>query len=238
MAARLRGRLTSGLARTGGDPAGPPHLSAEPRSPAPELPGRDPFLPAVAAGPIARGARRHRSLRQQPPPPPLPAGETGSPSLSSPESESMLQVPAGERDRGAARGGQPAAGRRRAGSERRAEPPASSSPPSPGAGSAPPHAATSLSAIGCKGGAETGGLGRGAEGAGARRRNGLFFSPACYTSSPRSRRRLPAVAAASGGALGLPDGGGVTAGGRRPPRSGGGCRPLPRQNFRGRKEPK
>lgn len=31
---------------------------------------------------------------------------------------------------------------------------------------------------------------------------------------------------------------GVTAGGRRPPRSGGGCRPLPRQNFRGRKEPK
>lgn len=32
--------------------------------------------------------------------PPLPAGETSSPSLSSPESESMLRVPAGRRDRG------------------------------------------------------------------------------------------------------------------------------------------
>ena len=77
-----------------------------------------------------------------------------------------------------------AAGRRSArsrgagdGSERRAEPAASSSPPSPGAGSAPPHAATSLSAIGRKGGAETGGLGRGEEGAGARRRDGFFPEP-------------------------------------------------------------
>lgn len=71
----------------------------------------------------------------------------------------MLQVRAGERERGAARGGRSARSRGAgAWSERRAEPAASSSPPSPGAGSAPPHAATSLSAIGCKGGAETGGL--------------------------------------------------------------------------------
>ena len=119
--ALLRGRGAVGGARAGrlgparqprdgGDLSSAPSLAALPWSCLRGSEGGDPFLLAVAPRPIARGARRHRSVKQQPP---LPAGETSSPSLSSPESESMLQVPAGERDRGAARGGQRAAGRRR-----------------------------------------------------------------------------------------------------------------------------
>lgn len=64
-----------------------------------------------------------------------------------------------------------------AGKERRAAPAASCSAPCLSARSAPPHAATSLSAIGCKGGAETGGLQRGEEAAGARQRNGFLPEP-------------------------------------------------------------
>lgn len=90
-----RGRGTSGLARGGGDPLAR-------RGTAPTSPQRrtSPPCPGAASG-AARGRpppsrhrpRPHRSVRRQPP---LPAGETSSPSLSSPESESMLQVPAGE----------------------------------------------------------------------------------------------------------------------------------------------
>lgn len=83
----------------------------------------------------------------------LPAGETSSPSLSSPESESMLQVSAGQRTEGAAEE------RPEPGSERRAAPAASSSAPRPAAAGS-----TSLRAIGCRG-EGTGGL-RGGEGMG------------------------------------------------------------------------
>lgn len=89
----------------------------------------------------------------------LPAGETSSPSLSSPESESMLQVSAGQRTEGAAEE------RPEPGSERRAAPAASSSAPRPAAAGS-----TSLRAIGCRG-EGTGGL-RGGEGRRQRGRGG------------------------------------------------------------------
>lgn len=94
----------------------------------------------------------------------LPAGETSSPSLSSPESESMLQVSAGQRTEGAAEE------RPEPGSERRAAPAASSSAPRPAAAGS-----TSLRAIGCRGegtGGLRGGEGRGGDGRRQRGRGG------------------------------------------------------------------
>lgn len=123
----------------------------------------------------------------------LPAGETSSPSLSSPESESMLQVSAGQRTEGAAEE------RPEPGSERRAAPAASSSAPRPAAAGS-----TSLRAIGCRG-EGTGGL-RGGEGreweeaAGARRRSGL---------SPRYTSLGPSGCGLREMGWGLPDGCGI-----------------------------
>lgn len=123
----------------------------------------------------------------------LPAGETSSPSLSSPESESMLQVPAGQRTEGAAEE------RPEPGSERRAAPAASSSAPRPAAAGS-----TSLRAIGCRGegtGGLRGGEGRGwEEAAGARRRSGL---------SPRYTSLGPSGCGLREMGWGLPDGCGI-----------------------------